>query len=205
MFSRMLSSCSIILNLSLLLWWICRWGNWSENLEKSRSVQFLPDGVLCSQVERVGRPPGRLLCLWTSQWGRRTFYDHLTKNILYLMNLRLFSKSSDVFWTLRRKGRTILPGQKAIGPRSSAQASILWKAERHVWHSCTYFPLFQNTKGCNLCTVLNDSHIFLQQIAHIILSCTIRLSSSPKWIPWIRSALMNQTPLQERKMAFFLK
>ena len=119
------------------------------------------------------------------------------------MNLRLFSKSSDVFGTLRRIGRTILPGEKAIGPRSSAQASILWKAERHVWHSCTYFPLFQNTKGCNLCTVLNDSHIFLQQIAHIILSCTAGLSSWPKWIPWIRSALMNQTPLQERKMAFF--
>ena len=173
----------ISLNLSLLLWWMCRWGNWSANLEKSRSVQFLPDGVLCSQVERVGRPPGRLLCLWTSQWGRRTFYDHLTKNILYLMNLRLFSKSSDVFGTLRRIGRTILPGEKAIGPRSSAQASILWKAERHVWHSCTYFPLFQNTKGCNLCTVLNDSHIFLQQFAHIIL-CTAGVLSSPKWIPY---------------------
>ena len=93
------------------------------------------------------------------------------------MNKRFFSKSSNVFGTLRRIGRTILPGEKAIGPRSSAQASILWKAERHVWHSWIYFSFFQNTKRCNLCTVLNESHIFLP-------SCTAGVSSSPKWIPY---------------------
>ena len=63
------------------------------------------------------------------------------------MDLRLFSKSSDVFRILRRIGRTILPGEKAIGPRSSAQASFLWKAERHVWHSCMYlFPIIPKHK-----------------------------------------------------------
>ena len=158
-----------------------------------------------------GRQGGCCACAWGGGGGQVSEAVVLSTiislriycNRTLAMNLRLFSKSSDVFGTLRRIGRTILPGEKAIGPRSSAQASILWKAERHVWHSCPYFPLFQNTKGCNLCTVLNDSHIFLQQIAHIILSCTARLSSSPKWIPWIRSALMKQTPLHERKLAFF--